>query len=721
MKRVIFISLMLLLMILQSCSESKKIDAVKNVFVRIGGNELADNFEFKLVESVFNNDSYIVKTENDKIIVSGNSQIALCRGAYDFLFNSSESIISWSGNKINIPKNLPQYSNEVESPYKYRYYFNSVTHGYSTPFWNWERWEKEIDWMAVHGINMPLMGIGYEAILNRVLIKIGLTKDEIDKFFSGPAYLPWNRMGNLTGWQGKLPKDFFNKQIELNHKILERYNELGIKPIIQAFAGFVPEDIIRIYPNEILRNMNWGGFDKKYNSHILEPGSDLFIKIGNMYIEEWEKEFGPAEFYLADSFNEMDVPLAEDSTKALIELADYGKAVFKSINDANSNATWVMQGWTFPYMKKDGKLFWTPEKLKALISEVPDDKLLILDLANEYNLLWWKIDPSWKIYDGFFGKQWIYSYIPNMGGKVSLNGNLEIYSSASIDALNFERKGNLVGFGFAPEGIENNEIIYELLSEMGWTNKKINLDEWIEKYCKSRYGGYPSEMKHAYDNFRKSCFGTFTDHPRHRYQFRPNMDQSGSVNKSEEFKTGVKEFLNCKDKLGDNNLYLFDAIELTSQYLGLVADELLKSFIDRKNKNDYSKLNEAMEILDNIDRLLESHPNHNLSQWINLAQNFGSSDFEKRYYEQNARRLITTWGGWVNEYSARTWSGLIRDYYIPRWKLFYEAEKNSEEFDLLNWEENWINSTGISEIEEFEDPLEKAVMLVKKYSEKNKY
>lgn len=179
--------------------------------------------------------------------------------------------------------------------------------------------------------------------------------------------------------------------------------------------------------------------------------------------------------------------------------------------------------------------------------------------------------------------------------------------------------------------------------------------------------------------------------------------------------------MNCKDKLGDNNLYLFDAIELTSQYLGLVADELLKSFIDRKNKNDYSKLNEAMEILDNIDRLLESHPNHNLSQWINLAQNFGSSDFEKRYYEQNARRLITTWGGWVNEYSARTWSGLIRDYYIPRWKLFYEAEKNSEEFDLLNWEENWINSTGISEIEEFEDPLEKAVMLVKKYSEKNKY
>ncbi len=719
MKSKFFCTLIVFALTLLNCSENKNIQSVKNVFVRIGGDKLADKLEFELVESFFNNDSYSIKAENNKIVVKGNSKIALCRGAYDYLFNSCESIISWSGNKINIPEILPEYISEVESPYKYRYYFNSVTHGYSTPFWDWERWEKEIDWMAVHGINMPLMGIAYEAILNRVFLKLGLSKDEIDKFFSGPAYFPWNRMGNLTGWQGKLPSGFFKKQIELNHKILERYNELGIKPIIQAFAGFVPEDVTRLYPNEKLRNMNWGGFDKKYNSHILEPGSELFITIGNMYIKEWEKEFGKAEFYLADSFNEMDVPLSDDSTQALGELSEYGKAVFKSINDANPYATWVMQGWTFPYQKKDGKLFWTPERLKALMSEVPDDKLLILDLANEYNLLWWKIDPSWKTYNGFFGKQWIYSFIPNMGGKVSLNGNLDIYSSASIDALNYENKGNLVGFGFAPEGIENNEIIYELLSEMGWSSEKINLDNWISKYCKSRYGAYPKEMKNAYDNFRKSCFDSFTDHPRHRYQFRPNLDQRGSINNTDEFKVGVESFLSCKDKLGDNKLYQADAIEFTSQYLGLVADDLLKSFIDRKNKNDYNQLNRALEILESIDRLLESHPNHKLSEWTNFAQKFGTNEDEKKYYEQNARRLITTWGGWVNEYSARTWSGLLRDYYIPRWKLYYEAEKNSQEFDLLYWEENWINSNDISEIDEFKDPLETAFILVSKYSYKN--
>ncbi len=31
---------------------------------------------------------------------------------------------------------------------------------YSSTWWAWERWEKEIDWMALHGINLPLAFTG---------------------------------------------------------------------------------------------------------------------------------------------------------------------------------------------------------------------------------------------------------------------------------------------------------------------------------------------------------------------------------------------------------------------------------------------------------------------------------------------------------------------------------------------------------------------------------
>lgn len=35
-------------------------------------------------------------------------------------------------------------------------------------WWNWERWEKEIDWMALQGINLPLAFTGQEAIWKKV-------------------------------------------------------------------------------------------------------------------------------------------------------------------------------------------------------------------------------------------------------------------------------------------------------------------------------------------------------------------------------------------------------------------------------------------------------------------------------------------------------------------------------------------------------------------------
>ena len=709
-------------LLLQNCesSSTKEIEndtyPAQQVLSRIAGEKNVEKFEFKIDKNL--HQSYSVKVDNNKVHVAASSQVALCRGAYDYLKNACNSIVSWSGNNINIPAELPEYSKTIQSPYKYHYYFNVVTHGYTTVYWDWSRWEKEIDWMAVHGINMPLIPGAHEAVLSRVFKKIGLSDKEIHEFFTGPAYLPFNRMGCIVGWDGPPPASFYDKQIRLTHQILDRMRELSMLPIIPAFAGFVPSAIQDHFPQEELRQMSWGGFDMKYQASILEPGSELFIKIGKMYISEWEKEFGKTGFYLADSFNEMDVPLSKDSLIALEELSVYGESVYRSIKESNPDAIWVMQGWTFPYHKKDGKIFWTPERLQALISRVPDDKLLILDLANEYNRLWWDIAPSWKTYDGFYNKQWIYSFIPNMGGKTALNGRLDLYAKMPFEALNYSAKGNLVGFGFAPEGIENNEIIYELLADVGWANEEFSLDDWIASYCKSRYGVFPEKMREAFSLFINSCFGSFTDHPRNTYQFGPDTKYRGTVHKSDSFTKGVELFLACSNECTESELYMIDAIEITTQYLGLKADELLLEFQDTGEKN-YSLLNEALTIMAHIDKLLESHPNWNLQRWINFARSWGDSSEEKDYYEANARRIITTWGGWVNEYAAKTWSGLIREYYIPRWRLYYASKEKGVQFDKLEWEERWITSPGISTTDAFENPVEKVMELFTQLNNKH--
>lgn len=718
------------LFIVVGCASPHKyeIKAAKDVLIRTIGEKKAALFEFKINKTSGVNDSYSVTSKNGRILVTGNSPVALCRGSYDFLRNACNSIISWSGNKINISDTLPNYSNNVTTPYQYRYYMNVVTHGYTTAYWDWNRWEKEIDWMAIHGLNMPLLGGAHEAILYRVFLKLGLTDKEIDTYFTGPAFLPWNRMGNITGWDGPISKSYLTKQIELNHRILKRLEEIGMHPIVPAFAGFVPEGLKRLYPNQDIRDVAFGaGFSKQYSGHILAPSSDLFEKIGRLYIEEWEKEFGKNKFYLADSFNEMSVPLSADSTLAAKELAGFGTSVYLGIHNADPEAVWVMQGWTFPFHKDDeGKLFWTPQRLSALISEVPDDKLIILDLANEYNRLWWKIDPSWKMYNGFFGKKWIYSFVPNMGGKIPLNGRLDLYASMPIEALKYENKKNLEGFGFAPEGIENNEIIYELLSDMGWSDHKIELDQWIPKYCEQRYGAFPDRMKEAFKYLTKSCYGSFTDHPRFRYQLHPNLDYKSQpldfqsdVHSSEGFQKGVEAFLQCKDEFTHSPLYTYDAIELATQFLGLKADEFLMRFREESKCKNYKLLYEGLDLLTNVNRLLASHPNYKLQNWVDYARSFGDSNLEKDYYEMDAKRLITTWGKGVtvlDDYAARTWSGLIADYYIPRWKLFYEAKKEKKEFDLPAWEENWINTPWKSSTKPFDNPVEEAYLLVQKFS-----
>lgn len=56
----------------------------------------------------------------------------------------------------------------VQRPIPWNYYQNAVSSSYSFAWWDWKRWEKEIDWMALQGINLPLAFTGQEAIWQKV-------------------------------------------------------------------------------------------------------------------------------------------------------------------------------------------------------------------------------------------------------------------------------------------------------------------------------------------------------------------------------------------------------------------------------------------------------------------------------------------------------------------------------------------------------------------------
>ncbi len=687
-------------------------DAASASLTRLLG-DVANRFE--LIEETnleAEHDAFKVVSDGEKVVVRGNSAVALVRGAYDYLRNGANSIIGWNGDAIRISADpsvaVPEYEAFVKSPYETRYFYNVVTAGYTSPYWQWDRWEREIDWLATRGVNLPLIGGAHEAILYRVWRKLGLTEEEAMAYFTGPAHFPWNRMGNITKWDGPFPLSYFDKQVDLTHKMLDRMDELGMEPIVHAFAGFVPAGLKRIYPELKLLDLRWGGFEAAYSAQILTPDNELFAEIGTIYIQEWEKEFGKGVYYLADSFNEMDVPVSGSMEDQKKQLADFGYMPYKAIMDANPDAVWVMQGWTFPFHLKDGKIYWTAERLEALLSKVPDDKLLVLDMANEYNAFWWKIDPSWKMYDGFFGKKWVYSFIPNMGGKVDFTGHLDFYATAPIEALNYAGKGNLFGYGTAPEATENNEVVYELIMDMGWRDTAIDTTEWLKDYYSCRYGKLTPQLEEAIDLLHKSAYSDFTDHPRRSWQFKRNRIKQATGHRSPEFLRSIELFLSCSSDFKDEPLYVADMLELAAFYLGCYAEDKYLAADWKIGKAREKAIAEVVEILNKIDALLTSHPVLKLEDWVDYARSWGDTETEKNYYESNAKRLVTTWGGDIDEYSARIWSGLIRDYYVPRMEL-EQQRKRPAYSTVQKWEEEWIKTPGLSEGEKLENPLEKAI------------
>ncbi len=127
-----------------------------------------------------------------------------------------------------------------------------------------------------------------------------------------------------------------------------------------------------------------------------------------------------------------------------------------------------------------------------------------------------------------------------------------------------------------------------------------------------------------------------------------------------------------------------------------------------RKKEAEAGLDRAVSILMSVDRLLASHPDYSLAGWVGYARAAASDHMVKDRYEANAKRIITTWGGFQEDYAARFWSGLIADYYIPRLEVYFS--EGQEKLDL--WEESWIQRPYTGRTEPYGSPIEKARKLI---------
>ena len=180
-------------------------------------------------------------------------------------------------------------------------------------------------------------------------------------------------MGNIQGWGGPISLTWIQSRYKLQLQILQRMRDLGMTPVLSAFAGHVPEAFVKAVPSaNVSRSSDWCGFPPPYGSvYLLESTDPHFQTIGATYIKVQQEIYGTDHIYNCDTFNEMD-PRSNDP----VYLRASSRAVYAAMAAADPDAVWLMQGWLF----RNAAGFWKPVQIQAYLGGVPDNRMWLLDL-----------------------------------------------------------------------------------------------------------------------------------------------------------------------------------------------------------------------------------------------------------------------------------------------------------------------------------------------------
>lgn len=661
--------------------------------------------------------------KNNPIIIRGNSWVNIAVGINWYLKHHAGIHISWNNMNVKLPAVLPAVKQKErhETDLKLRYNFNYCTFSYTMAFWDWNRWQKEIDWMALHGINMPLAAVGTESVWRNMLLKLGYSEEEVGKFIAGPAFLAWWEMNNLEGWGGPIPLGWYKQQETLQKKILARMKEMGMKPVLPGYCGMVPHDAKQKLGLNVTDAGRWNSYQRPAN---LSPTDSRFAEIADLYYKEQTRLYGKSDYYSMDPFHESGNDAAVDYGKA-------GEALMSAMKRANPHAIWVVQGWN-------------ENPRPQMIANLKVGDLLVLDLYSESRQNFedfctedntsgpGKKDFSTSKKEGIYGKhQWLFCLLENFGGNVGLHGRMDqllnnfYLATGKKDTPKQENSSlltlhsSLKGWGFTMEGSENNPVMFELMSELPWRAEKITKEDWIREYCYARYGVHDATIEKAWILLAQSIYNCPKGNIQqgtHESIFcaRPSLNSyqvstwslMSNYYDPEDTRQAAILLTSVAEKYRGNNNFEYDLVDICrqaladqgrKQYLKTMAD--YKSFSRQEFKKDSNRF---LKMILLQDKLLGTRQEFRLGHWIEEARNLGKTAEEKDLYEWNARVQITTWGnricadnGGLHDYGHKEWQGLLKDFYYLRWSTFMKSlasQLSLQDTPRIDWyglEESW--------------------------------
>lgn len=718
---------MMFLAVFASCDSGRKADGPLAEMCERLFPEHADEFIFSVMEDTTGVDRFAIESVGGKIRISGNNNISLAVGLNHYLKNYCNAHVSWyAADSVIMPDRLPVLSERIEGTANVdnRFFLNYCTSGYTMPYWTWTDWERLIDWMALNGVTMPLATTGQESVWYKVWSEMGLTDEQIRSYFTGPAQLPWHRMSNVDYWQSPLPVSWLEQQEELQKKILARERELGMTPVLPAFAGHVPKELKDLYPDAKIHQMSqWGGYDEQYRSHFIEPMDSLYGVIQKKYLEKQTEIYGTDHIYGIDPFNEVQSPdWGEDF------LANVSKRIYGSISEIDPEATWLQMTWMFYHDQER----WTQPRIKSFLSAVPDKKLVLLDYYCDSTEIWRNTEE-------YYGQPYIWCYLGNFGGNTMLAGNFDGTDKRLSDFM-AESGDNAIGIGATLEGMDVNPLMYEFVFDKAW-DTCADPDSWIETWARSRGGEKDSNVIEAwrilYDSIyihHATCGQAVLMNARPMLVGTDSWNTYPDIHYDNRTLWRAWRKLLAADGVEGNPGYDFDVVNVGRQALGNLFSDFRAEFTDSYNRKDIPAMKMWAQRMDSLlldtDRLLATRQDFSIGKWIADARSYGTTPEEQDYYEENARCILTVWGQkatQLNDYANRGWAGLTSGFYRERWKRFTDAVVAAAEsgvkydakayYDMItDFEEEWTHGTEKYPVTSGESPSEVAKELEARYA-----
>ncbi len=633
----------------------------------------ATQFELSALQPGGGPERFRISNASGRIKIEGTTPSALLFGVNWYLKYVAQVAISSDGTRLGAVRAwpLPAAAIEKQTPYAYRYALNQNTDGYTEPYWSWERWEHEIDILALSGINAMIVERGMDTVLYETFRDAGYSDAEIRSWITQPAHQNWQLMGNLCCFAGPVSAKLLRKRAASAQQILARLRELGITPVLPGFYGIVPADFARKFPDaHVIAQGEWAGFTRP---GWLDPRDPMFAKLAAAFYRHQRELFGDSSIYDMEVFQEGgesgDVPVAEAA-----------REVQKALAAAHPAAAWMM-------------LAWQGNPRQELLSGVDRRRLLIIDIDHD------RVPRDDRMKD-FREAPFLFGGIWEFGGRTTLGANVQNITGR-LQRLG-RTNSNMAGTAVFTEGMDTNPFAFDLFTEMAWRKDPVDTGAWTADYVRRRYGGADRHalaawkvlLNTAYDiRIDEVVFNSERDAAQESlFNAQPSLTANRASHWSPEamrydagaFKQALSEMLRVAPRLRASETYAYDLVDIARQTLANESRMLLpkiKAAVDAKERAQFHALTKRwLDLMDLQDRLLASSRFFLVGTWLGFVPAWASTPEEGARLSYDARSILTTWGDRrasegadLHDYGNKDWAGLTRDYYRVRWQTYFTS------------------------------------------------